>query len=74
MSETLEITERRIAQVVRDLSDAGMVAVQRVGRRNFYTVNADASFRHPTLAHITLGKFVEILQAPGTTQTAAGEQ
>ena len=61
MSESLSLTERRIAQVVRDLSEAELLNVTRNGRRNSYTVNPNAGFRHPTLSHITLGKFVEVL-------------
>ncbi len=61
MSEALSLTERRIAQVVRDLADAELLNVKRNGRRNSYSVNPDAGFRHPTLSHITLGKFVEVL-------------
>jgi DNA-binding MarR family transcriptional regulator len=61
MSEALSLTERRIAQVVRDLSEAELLYVIRNGRRNSYTVNPNAGFRHPTLSHITLGKFVEVL-------------
>jgi DNA-binding MarR family transcriptional regulator len=61
MSEQLSLTERRIAQVVRDLSEADLLTVKRNGRRNSYSVNPNAGFRHPTLSHITLGKFVEVL-------------
>jgi len=61
MSEALSLTERRIAQVVRDLSEADLLTVTRNGRRNSYSVNPNAGFRHPTLSHITLGKFVEVL-------------
>jgi hypothetical protein len=61
MSESLNLTERRIAQVVRDLADAQFLAVTRNGRRNSYSVNPDAQFRHPTLSHVTLGRFVEML-------------
>ncbi len=61
MSEALSLTERRIAQVVRELADAELLNVKRNGRRNSYSVNPDAGFRHPTLSHITLGKFVEVL-------------
>jgi DNA-binding IscR family transcriptional regulator len=61
MSESLNLTERRIAQVVRDLADADLLTVTRSGRRNSYSVNPDAKFRHPTLSHITLGRFVKML-------------
>ena len=61
MSESLNLTERRIAQVVRDLADADLLTVTRNGRRNSYSVNPEAKFRHPTLSHITLGRFVRML-------------
>ena len=64
MSEALNLTERRIAQVVRDLAEADLLTVTRNGRRNSYAVNPDANFRHPTLSHITLGHFVKMLSAP----------
>jgi hypothetical protein len=61
MSEALNLTERRIAQVVRDLAEEDFLTVTRSGRRNSYTVNPDAQFRHPTLSHVTLRRFVEML-------------
>jgi hypothetical protein len=61
MSESLNLTERRIAQVVRDLSEADLLTVSRNGRRNSYSVNPEAKFRHPTLSHISLGRFVTML-------------
>jgi hypothetical protein len=61
MSEALSLTERRIAQVVRDLADAELIWVKRNGRRNSYIVNGEARFQHPTLSHITLGTFVRVL-------------
>jgi DNA-binding IscR family transcriptional regulator len=59
MSESLSLTERRIAQVVRDLAEAGYLTVTRTGRRNSYAVNPEAPFRHPTLSHVKLGRVVE---------------
>ena len=61
MSSALGLTERRISQVIRDLSDAEYIGVKRVGRRNAYSVNPDANFRHPTLSHIKLGSFMDFL-------------
>lgn len=61
MAESLNLTERRIAQVVRDLAEADLLTVTRNGRRNSYTVNPDAQFRHPALSHIPLGHFVRML-------------
>ena len=63
MAEALELTERRIVRIVRDLSDAGMLEVTKSGRRNVYRVNEDASFRHPTLSHVKLSALVQALAA-----------
>ena len=62
MSTALGLTERRISQVIRDLSDSEYITVKRVGRRNAYSVNPEANFRHPTLSHIKLGSFMSLLQ------------
>jgi DNA-binding transcriptional regulator GbsR (MarR family) len=64
MSEALGFTERRIAQVVKDLAEADMIVVGKEGRRNSYSVNLDAHFRHPTLSHVKLKRFVEALSGP----------
>ncbi len=50
LSATLEITERQVGRIVQDLAAAGMLQIQRRGRRNSYIVNPNAHFRHPTLA------------------------
>jgi DNA-binding transcriptional regulator GbsR (MarR family) len=59
-----DLTERRVSQIVRDLSDAEMLQVQRQGRRNTYEVNTEARFPEP-LAEVPLGSFIEILQESG---------
>src|SRR5438093_3008415 len=61
IAEELEITERRVYRIVKDLSQAGMLDVSRIGRRNSYKVNEDAHFRHRTLSDVKLGVFVEAL-------------
>ena len=70
MSEALSLTERRIAQVVHDLADARYLTVTRNGRRNSYSVNPDAAFRHPTLSHVRLGKIVEVVSGTVTVLAA----
>ena len=73
MSTALGLTERRISQVIRDLSDSEYITVKRVGRRNAYAVNPEANFRHPTLSHIKLGSFMNLLRQlpPGSNGSRA---
>jgi hypothetical protein len=61
MSDSLAVTERRISQIVRDLSDAKLIEVKRCGRRNTYTVNRDSHFLHPYIAHVPLARVVQAL-------------
>ncbi len=65
----LGITERQVATIVKDLAAAGMLKIERHGRRNSYSINPDAHLRHPTLAHIPLRRIIaavvpEIQQGP----------
>jgi hypothetical protein len=62
ISEHLELTERRIADVIRDLERARMITVTREGRRNCYALNRDAHFLHPLMADIPINAFVTIWQ------------
>jgi DNA-binding MarR family transcriptional regulator len=63
MAEALDLTERRISQIVQDLAGAGYLTIQRVGRRSVYTINESASMRHPTLAHVKLGDVLDLLMS-----------
>ncbi len=64
ISDALGITERHVARILKHLQAAGMVQVERSGRRNCYTVNPAARLRHPTLAHVTLDRIVQAVTSP----------
>ena len=57
-SDAVGINERQVARIVRHLEEAGMVHVERQGRRNTYAVDPEARLRHPTLAHVPLGPII----------------
>lgn len=61
MAESLDLTERRISQIVKDLAEESYLTIERVGRRSVYTVNLTATMRHPTLAHVRLADVLELL-------------
>ncbi len=63
-ADALGLTERRVTTIVGDLVEAGMVRGERRGRRNHYTVDPEARLRHPTLAHVTLGRIIAAVTAP----------
>jgi DNA-binding IscR family transcriptional regulator len=63
MSEAVNLTERRVSQIVQDLAGEGYLTIQRVGRRSAYTINEAASMRHPTLQHVRLGDVLDLLMS-----------
>ncbi|MDP9366438.1 MAG: winged helix-turn-helix transcriptional regulator [Chloroflexota bacterium] len=65
ISDAVGITERQVGRIVRNLAEAGMVRIERLGRRNLYAFNPEARLRHPTLAHVPLGPIIAaIASAP----------
>lgn len=60
MGADLELTERRLADIIRDLSNEGLLSVERKGRKNCYAVSPDARFRHPILSEIPFRAFIDL--------------
>jgi DNA-binding transcriptional ArsR family regulator len=42
LADDLDLTERRVAQVIKELSEAGILEIARHGRRNVYTISCDS--------------------------------
>jgi predicted transcriptional regulator len=61
VAEAVGITERAVQQIVRDLVVQGYVRKEKVGRRNRYTVDRGAHFRHSLEAGLTLGEFLDLV-------------
>lgn len=61
IAETLNITERRVAQIIRDLQDAGMLDAEKHGRRNSYVVNLDCGFAAPPFEHARIRDFMALV-------------
>jgi len=61
-ADSLGLSERRVASVIRDLEAAGVVRADRVGRRKHYEVEPDAHFRHPALKHIRVRDVLGLLK------------
>jgi hypothetical protein len=59
------VTERRIARILKDLSDAQMIEVHKNKKRNSYSVVEDASGLHPLFPEAKLGDIVEAVLKDG---------
>lgn len=71
------ITERATHAIIADLEDAGYLTRHRVGRRNEYTVNPIAPFRHPAECDHQVGELLTLFLNPParcgeTSSSAAG--
>ena len=55
IADAVGITERATQGIVADLVSEGYLTRRRDGRRNVYTVSADAPLRHPVEAHHRVG-------------------
>jgi hypothetical protein len=63
VAERLGFTERRIADIIRDLSKANLLQVRRSGRKNQYALSPQASFRHPIMSDIPFDEFVALYRS-----------
>jgi predicted transcriptional regulator len=61
VAEQVGITERSAQEIVRELTEAGYLLKERVGRRNHYTVLRDGRFRHPLESGLAVGDFVDVV-------------
>jgi hypothetical protein len=60
IAQALELTERRVADILRELAAAQLLLVKRSGRRNQYEINPNARFRHPLVADIPFRGFIRL--------------
>jgi DNA-binding transcriptional ArsR family regulator len=66
MAERLELSERGVALILRDLREAGYVTSRREGRRVFYSVVPGRPLRRDALKHRTVGELLRLLEASGS--------
>ena len=58
------ITERAVQKIVRDLQDAGYLAVSKQGRCNRYRINRRKTLRHSLESHCTVGRLLTLISKP----------
>jgi DNA-binding transcriptional ArsR family regulator len=61
----VEVTERAVQRILSELQDAGVLHVEKVGRRNRYRVARSARLRHPLEDHCTVGGLLDWVHAGG---------
>jgi DNA-binding MarR family transcriptional regulator len=63
IAEAVGITERRAQSILAELETSDYVRVERIGRRNHYTVNTKKKFRHPAEANKSISELLRIFSA-----------
>ncbi len=61
IAQRVGITERAVQRIIEDLTDAGYLKVEKVGRCNTYAVLPKKSLRHPVEEHVQVGKLLEMV-------------
>jgi len=62
IAEAVGITERAAQRIVRDLTEAGFITRERVGRRNRYVINRELPMRHRAQYDHEIGELLDLLQ------------
>jgi DNA-binding MarR family transcriptional regulator len=57
------ITERAVQRIIGDLEQTGVIARERLGRRNRYTLSLDCPLRHPLEANTTIAEVIRVLES-----------
>ncbi len=72
IAERVGITERAAQSIVADLVAGGYVVRSRVGRRNFYEINADLPVRHPVEQPHRIGELLAAVAGYRASARKAG--
>lgn len=57
------ITERTVQKIIEDLTAAGVIRCEKVGRRNQYRINRKAHLRHPVEAHRKVADILNLVES-----------
>ena len=57
------ITERAVQRIVKKMVDAGVLTIEKQGRRNRYELDLNQQLRHPLEAHKTIGEFIRLIDS-----------
>lgn len=62
VAEKVGITERAVQKIVADLTAAGVLIRERVGRRNRYRLVGKVPLRHPIEAHRCVADILKLVK------------
>jgi len=63
IAERVNITQRAVQRILKDLVSEDYVEADRLGRRNHYKINRKALLRHPLESGTPIVKLLSVLKA-----------
>jgi DNA-binding Lrp family transcriptional regulator len=61
IAERVGITERAVQRIVGQLEEAGVLQIEKAGRRNRYSIDLAQPLRHPLESHRTVGSLLRMV-------------
>jgi transcription initiation factor IIE alpha subunit len=55
------LTLRIVQKIVKELTDEKVITIEKVGRRNRYTINLEYPFRHELESHCNIGQLLRLV-------------
>lgn len=62
VASQLDITERTVLRIIKDLESAGYVERQRVGRQNRYAIDGSLPLRRRDQRTVMIGQILKVLK------------
>ena len=61
IASTLDITERSVHRIIKDLESAGYIAKRKEGRENRYTVNKELPLRRNDQREVSVYELIQLI-------------
>ena len=61
ISARVGLTLRIVQRIVKELSEEKVISIEKIGRRNRYSINLDYPFRHELEKHCNIGQLLRLV-------------
>ncbi|MDF1823372.1 MAG: hypothetical protein P1U68_01950 [Verrucomicrobiales bacterium] len=61
ISYRVGLTLRIVQKIIKELSEEGIVSIEKIGRRNRYQINREYCLRHPLVKQHTIGELIDAI-------------
>ena len=61
ISVRVGLTLRIVQKIIKELTDEKVISIEKVGRRNRYSINGEYPFRHELESHCNIGQLLRLV-------------